>query len=923
MSVFSRPVRWTASVVCFVLLLAACGEDPAADDTAGTDATAPSDTAGDTGADTGTDTGTGATTTDGEATDGTDTEPGTTGETGDTDDGTETGDTTTGECVPVVNDEITQPAGLGDNGVALSPAGREVTPRFPQTVVEGFPAQVVAHPTVAVAYVSVTGRNDRNLLVINAATGEIVQNVVRDRAFYGIAVAADGSRVYASSGISGLVEYYDAAADGTLTRAGEIAADGYTSGLALSPDGARLWVGLWDKEEVVEFDTATGTQTRLFEAGVNVWDVVYSAATDTIAASTLMDSFVALGQGASGALLARVETGRMPAGMALSPDGKLLFVAEADNEAVSEIDLTSRTVKRRAVLRDDAFLDVDGTDLPHVNANSVALDPAAGRLYVSMGAYNGVGVIDLASFEVVGVLPTSWYPAGVAVSAVAGQLVVAEGKGGGAGPNQGQSAKSIQKGALLRVPLDLDATRLGEETAKTRERFLRPRENFTFTCPDGFPVPPTVGQPSPIEHVILIFKENKTFDCVFGDVVEGNPRRDATLAEYGERFTPNAHKLAREFSFSDNFYTEVPNSDNGHTLMTATHLTEYFERVWLEPDGPVQFTGFQLGPQTAPRRGNLFTHLLENKKSIRIYGEIVGMTIKGRKTRRVAADFSDTKYPGGIFINYKVKDELKGQYVADRIAAGELAQFTYISLPNDHTNGTAPGTPSPESMIADNDRGMGIIIEALSKSPFWAKSAVFVLQDDTQGCEDHIDAYRSLLLVVSPYAKRGYLSRVHGSMSSVHATIEHILGVSPMGRVDAAAAPLWDMFTTKPDFTPYTSLPRSFPEELNPANAVGARLSEKLNMTGADRSPLLGDLLKIYHQWRKGRIDRATADRQMAELESRFDREPHNEELDEEASAFDTAIREYRAHLRATRGAAAEAAIRALGLPDADAGERD
>lgn len=190
-------------------------------------------------------------------------------------------------------------------------------------------------------------------------------------------------------------------------------------------------------------------------------------------------------------------------------------------------------------------------------------------------------------------------------------------------------------------------------------------------------------------------------------------------------------------------------------------------------------------------------------------------------------------------------------------------QFTYVLLPNDHTNGTVPGTPTPESMVADNDYAMGLLIDAISHSPYWPFTAIFVVEDDPQGSEDHVDAHRSILHVISPWARRGYVSHAQTSWLSVFATLERILGVPPVGRPDAAAAPLYDFFTTTPDFTPYDARERLHPRELNGETTVGADRSREMDFRSPDRNPDLGALVRAYRAWRRGEIERDEAERRI------------------------------------------------------------
>jgi hypothetical protein len=208
--------------------------------------------------------------------------------------------------------------------------------------------------------------------------------------------------------------------------------------------------------------------------------------------------------------------------------------------------------------------------------------------------------------------------------------------------------------------------------------------------------------------------------------------------------------------------------------------------------------------------------------------------------------------------------------------------------------GTTPGAPTPESMIADNDEALGLLVDAISHSPYWEETAIFVVEDDPQGCDDHVDAHRSYMLVISPWARRGYVSHVQASFLSVFATMERMLGVGPMGRPDAAAAPMWDAFTQQADAEPYTTIPRTWPVETNPEHAVGAAASRAMDFSGPDRNPALGEVLEAHWLARTGKLSRDAAERRLADPV----RDPERwaelvEEAEEEGARYDRALAAY------------------------------
>jgi len=268
-----------------------------------------------------------------------------------------------------------------------------------------------------------------------------------------------------------------------------------------------------------------------------------------------------------------------------------------------------------------------------------------------------------------------------------------------------------------------------------------------------------------------------------------------------------------------------------------------------------------------------------------------------------------------VFFNLAVRDDDKIAYVVDQmILGGDFPPFVFIGLPNDHTNGTDPGSLTPEAMINDNDHALGLLVDELSHSEYWRSSVVFVVEDDPQSCADHVDAHRSSLLVISPWARRGRVSHVHGSFLSVYRTIELILGLPPLGRTDAAATPLYDAFTNVPDETPYMALPRTIPDDVNPSWYPGAARSAAMDFRGPDRCPELFPVLRAYRQWRRGELTLEEA-QQAAGLPS-LDEEAR-EDADEEVDEYDRAFAAFE------RWLAEHPEVRVEGLPPRPYGPRE
>ena len=537
-----------------------------------------------------------------------------------------------------------------------------------------------------------------------------------------------------------------------------------------------------------------------------------------------------------------------------------VFVSNAAQDSITIVNARTHRVEKTLLLEPAAAL----RGLRGVLPFGVALSTDEQRAYVACAGINAVAVLDARRDTVLGYLPTAWFPARVAVSLDGKTLYVGNTKGFGAGPNGGPDFQpgpegtyigDIKKGFVSILPIP-DRRELREATGRVL------RNNGFFRTAGGapraldFPVPPP-GRPSAkIRHVVFIVKENRTFDEVFGDMaspgsgIKGEPGlarwgENAEVEEKGEptvehaRVTPNHHALARRFAFSDNFYVDSDVSVDGHHWLVGNYPNEFVESAWPaatgkklhfrpDPDAPgrLGILSSNSWPESFLEGGSLWEHLARHRISFRNYGEGVWMSGSDegpglmptgiRQSVNVPMAqilFENTSRSYATF-NMFISDQCRfGQFQREfevRYASGKepLPQFIYVWLPNDHTATPRPedGFPYHASYVADNDLALGKLVELLSHSPFWKDMAIFVTEDDAQDGRDHVDAHRSLLMVINPYARRG-VSHVHTSMASILKTFFLIFGMPPLNQYDAAATDFADMFTDQPDFRPYQALP--------------------------------------------------------------------------------------------------------------------
>jgi YVTN family beta-propeller protein len=548
-----------------------------------------------------------------------------------------------------------------------------------------------------------------------------------------------------------------------------------------------------------------------------------------------------------------VRVGLHPSGMALAPGRRLLYVANANSDTVSVIDTRTDAVVETIACRPSDRLPFGS------GSNALAVSPDGKTLYVANGTNNCVAVVALGSVDVPGkevrtgapgrlegFIPTGWYPAGVAVSPDGKRLYVANVKGTGSlsqprperkGKNSRDFLGSV---SLIDVPgmAELarysDAVNRNNRLAYALAGLEPPRRDAR-----PVPVPARHGEPSVFEHVLYIIKENRTYDQVFGDLREGDG--DASLCIFGEEVTPNHHALARQFTLFDNFYCSGVLSADGHSWTDAAYVTDYLERAFggfvrSYPDDGKDALAF-------PATGFLWDYALAHHKTLRNYGEFVAeeeYTPKGTTwadlyadhvhgTRKVPvtphvnlkslAPYTHPKYP---YFPLTMPDAYRADLFIEELREfekkGSLPNLLFMSLPCNHTQGTKPGWPTPRAMVADNDRALGRIVEAVSRSKFWPTTCIFVVEDDPQDGFDHVDGHRTVALAISPYTRRGFVDHTQHTQVGMVKTIELVLGLPPMNQMDLAATPLRACFQAEPDVRPYVALPNRIRlDEMNPS----------------------------------------------------------------------------------------------------------
>jgi YVTN family beta-propeller protein len=768
------------------------------------------------------------------------------------------------------------PVGPAGEGRTVVPTAQLVQPEGRTLEIAGRPVDVILSPDGAVA----VAKDDRGLVVIDVAAWSVKQELAfKDDggSMTGIAITGDGKHIFATTANGVLIDaLWDD--DGRIKVAREIKLSGksetpYPCGLALTSDSKSAYVCLSRNNTLGLVDLVEGKLTHEIEVGVAPYAVRLAddgntafvtnwggrrptgneRAAPSSGTPALIDE---RGIAASGTVsivdcrdkkvTAEIAVGLSPCGLALSADGRTLYVASANSDEVAFIDIAARRVSETLVVRPDAGLPFGS--MP----NGLALSPDRKSLLVSLAGNNAIAVVTLAeggakSAGIAGFIPTDWYPGAIAANDKL--FVVANIKGVGS-----RTPKEQNKGwnthwhrgtlSLVTMPVAAELRRLTDRAradARVPEA-LRSRERDQARADaKPVPVPAEPGQPSVFEHVFYVIKENRTYDQMFGDIERGN--RDASLCIFPREISPNHHALADEFVLLDNFYCNGVLSADGHSWVTEGNVTPYLERSF---GGFKRSYTFGDDPLTYSSSGFIWDEILAKGLSFRNYGEFDEAKIspaasyneilkdwreksgKIKREQQIGVErmkrYSCPDYPGW---NMAIPDALRADVFLKEFkefeAKGGLPNFVMIYLPNDHTSGTGVNDPTPRALVADNDLALGQIVDAISHSRYWARSCIFVIEDDPQNGFDHVDGHRSICLAVSPYTKRGAIvSQFYNQTSVVH-TIHRIFGITATNQLTALAPVMTNCFQAEPNLKAYDCRPINV--ELGELNKKAAMLA--------------------------------------------------------------------------------------------------
>ena len=728
---------------------------------------------------------------------------------------------------------------------SILPSGLHLTPPAGAIAKTGtFPQGLALSPSGTRLAVVESGAGPAGLRVFDVPGLQNAREIPLTGAF-GAPVWLDGTHVLVAGANDDAVEIVDIDA-GKVSRRIALAKGSWPAAVALSPDRATLAVAYDVTGKAVTVDLASGNVVTTFTPGEHPSAIAFSSDGKAIFVASRTASAVTE-YAATGRFLARTTVSKHPAALALSSDSARLFVAGSDGDAIDAIDLKDFTVGGVLSLDGSAYAKSPAAGLM---PNSLAV--AGNTLYATLAGTNAVIATEYrdGGWAKPRAAATGWYPSGVAVASD-GTLYVSDAKGEGTIPNPefkpnakddtgyvaAQRYGSVRQ--IAGATLTADGAYSTTPGANASAAWKPPADSATVIRPNG-----------PIRHVILVIKENRSFDQVLGDVAGANG--DASLTWFGYRVTPNQHAIAHRFGTFDNLLASGEVSANGHNWTDGAIANDYVERTWPSSYGDRRDVGDAQDGTGAPvaRNGYLWDAAARAHITYRVYGEDIDVEAK-------PGSIPVTTHPGlvGHFdpryvswdLDYSDLGRLKEwrREFSAFVAGQNLPALEIVWLPNDHTSGSRPGKPSPRAYVAQNDLAFGGLVDTVSHSPYWKSTAIFAIEDDAQNGPDHYSDQRTTAYVASPYAAGGIRHEPYCTIS-VDATVERILNLKPLSIYDSIERPMYEAFVTRANLAPFNALPAATDlKATNAKTAYGAGASARMNFSQPDAvdPAVLSDIL--------------------------------------------------------------------------------
>jgi len=739
------------------------------------------------------------------------------------------------------------------NGWSLTPAGKSLQ-------LGDLPLNIAVSSSKKFIAVTNNGQSTQSIQLIDAVNNKTLSTVEIPKSWLGLKFSADEKYLYASGGNDNRIIKYAIANNKLVLKDSILLGRKWPekispAGFDIDDTRKRMYVVTKENNSLYTINLETKSIIQKDTLAGEGYTCLLSRNKTELYISVWGGDRVAIFNTQTRKFSGSIPVGDNPNDLCISADNHYLFVANANDNSVSVIDL-----KKRAVI-ETLNAALYPNSIPGSTTNSVALSADGETLYIANADNNCLAVFDVSkpgSSLSKGFIPVGWYPTCVRVAG--NKILVANGKGysslpnpGAPGPYDGDTSIAFHRGSTRKVndneyigglfkgtlsiispptvkQLSDYSQRVYANTPYNKEKELQsPGET-------GNPIPMKIGDSSPIKYVFYIIKENRTYDQVLSDIPEGNG--DTTLLLFGEKITPNQHALAKEFVLLDNFYVDAEVSADGHNWSMGGYANDYLEKTW-----PTSYGGrggsydAEGNREIANNKGGfIWDHCARAGISYRTYGEFAD---DYKPNIPVLKDHFCPYYTSW---DQTVRDTTRvGQWKHEfdsLVSANALPQLSTLRIINDHTEGLSKGRPTPFAHCADNDLAVGMFVEYLSKSPVWKESVVFILEDDAQDGPDHIDAHRSTTYIAGGYVKRNFVDHTMYSTTSVLRTIELILGLPPMSQYDAAAVSMWRCFQSSPDLSSFTAKPLQW--DINEKNTVEnswQRKSETFDFTKEDRIP--------------------------------------------------------------------------------------
>ena len=757
------------------------------------------------------------------------------------------------------------------NGWRITPAGK------PIATIEDWVLNAVASPDGKTVVATHSGYQPHGIDVIDVKTRKLVQEIPLKTTWLGLAWSPDGHTLYVSGGN----------ATGAKGIAGSMApiyefdykngrlSEKPTGGLVETIDPKQVW---WSgvaylpnkhliyaanrgtgtgPSNVVVFDAKTQQIATRIPVEINPYATVLSKDGRRLFVSNWASESVSVIDTDTNKVIRTLHVGMNPNDMKLSSDGRL-FVACSNDNTIHVIDTKTLEVVERLSTTLTPLAPEGSTP------DAIEIDNKRKLLYVANADNNSIAVIRIAErghSAVIGFIPTGWYPSALALADDDNTLFIGNSKGEEGHPdlksvgsplaskwNGDETIKTLQKSSIEVLPVENLKEKLPQWTHEVIENTPYNDSLLSEARASKEPtiLPREVGVETPIKHVIYIIKENRTYDQEFGDIkgANGDPR----LTIFGEDVTPNQHALAKQYVVLDNLYCDGEVSIDGHSWSDSAYATDFNQRYW-----PPTYAGRSNAEPTrayVPSAGHLWDLAARKGLTYRSYGEYAarastGTTMEaapgsGSLMGHIATDYlgSRQRDTANVAVFLREFKEYENNYDSPD-PNKRLPNFVVMSMPEDHTRGTAPGAFTPQAMVANNDYAIGQLVDAVTHSKYWPNTAIFIIEDDGQDGPDHVDARRTVGLVLSPYVKRGVVDSTLYSTSSFVRSIELLLGLPPMSQYDAAAMPMYASFGTEAQATAFDVIqPKIDVNAKNKKGDYGSEESRKMDFSDVDRAPM-------------------------------------------------------------------------------------